>query len=163
MVRRMSLAISQIVNLGSWKYKEWIRNLRRLYDWSLAVQITNQMSSARIAETVNSNSTAKPSTKRNVRSKYSRPCDACAHRKVRCTDNRPCSRCIDYGISCTNTRIRKRSGPKPKIISELPFSNNISTSPKGTSQYLTIVTTVSGSKKGQDSLDEVESLSLIHI
>ncbi|ABN67310.2 Probable sucrose utilization protein, partial [Scheffersomyces stipitis CBS 6054] len=72
------------------------------------------------------------------RSKYSRPCDACAHRKVRCTDNRPCSRCIDYGISCTNTRIRKRSGPKPKIISELPFSNNISTSPKGTSQYLTI-------------------------
>ncbi|ABN66630.2 Probable sucrose utilization protein (SUC1) or maltose fermentation regulatory protein (MAL13), partial [Scheffersomyces stipitis CBS 6054] len=50
---------------------------------------------------------------KNVRSKYSRPCDACSLRKVKCDLKQPsCTRCLEHGLPCTNNRVRKKCGPK---------------------------------------------------
>ncbi|KAG2731326.1 hypothetical protein G9P44_005742 [Scheffersomyces stipitis] len=51
--------------------------------------------------------------RKNVRSKYSRPCDACSLRKVKCDLKQPsCTRCLEHGLPCTNNRVRKKCGPK---------------------------------------------------
>ncbi|KAG7808738.1 hypothetical protein KL921_003820 [Ogataea angusta] len=47
---------------------------------------------------------------------YTRPCDACAHKRVRCDVefkiDRRCTNCLVHGIECTNVRVKQRSGPR---------------------------------------------------